>query len=68
MKHLIRLVRSCQHETHIFKTKKELNKFINNFKLEIRGMDDWIDLVIFDIKGDIREYTSERDFNIKDTK
>lgn len=55
-RHLVRTIEDCSFITRIFKTKKSMKDFIDDFKDKYQGkeMDGyWVDLVITDIHGSI---------------
>lgn len=57
-KHLVLYVEDCSMKGKTFKDVKSMNAFIDDFKSKYpnppeRYQDDWIELIVTDIKGEI---------------
>jgi len=45
--YLMQVVQRCSPTLHFFKTKKSIDKFVNEFEYSV---DDWIDYILKDVK------------------
>lgn len=55
-RHLVRVVEDCTPTTNVFDTKKETEAFLVKFNKKYKNMSldgYWVDLVVYDISGDI---------------